>query len=136
MAVGAALGAKMDDATWRTFVLTGDGELQEGSNWEAAMAAAHFRLDNLTWIVDRNGLQQGDATERTIRLEPLADKMRAFGWAVREVDGHDHAALLARRSARYPSNPASRTASSRTRTKAKASRSSRIGRSGIIITGR
>ena len=79
---------------WRTFVLTGDGELQEGSNWEAAMAAAHFGLDNLTWIVDRNGLQQGDATERTIRLEPLADKMRAFGWAVREVDGHDHAALL------------------------------------------
>ncbi len=94
VAVGAALGAKMDDAAWRTFVLTGDGELQEGSNWEAAMAAAHFGLDNLTWIVDRNGLQQGDATERTIRLEPLADKMRAFGWAVREVDGHDHAALL------------------------------------------
>ena len=94
VAVGAALGAKMDDAQWRTFVLTGDGELQEGSNWEAAMAAAHFGLDNLTWIVDRNGLQQGDATERTIRLEPLADKMRAFGWAVREVDGHDHAALI------------------------------------------
>ena len=94
VAVGAALGAKMDDAQWRTFVLTGDGELQEGSNWEAAMAAAHFGLNNLTWIVDRNGLQQGDATERTIRLEPLADKMRAFGWAVREVDGHDHAALI------------------------------------------
>ncbi|MCU0503365.1 MAG: transketolase [Anaerolineae bacterium] len=94
VAVGAALGAKMDAATWRTFVLTGDGELQEGSNWEAAMAAAHFGLDNLTWIVDRNGLQQGDATERTIRLEPLADKLRAFGWAVREVDGHNHAALL------------------------------------------
>ncbi len=95
VAVGAALGAKMDSATWRTFVLTGDGELQEGSNWEAAMAAAHFGLDHLTWIVDRNGLQQGDATERTIRLEPLADKVRAFGWAVREVDGHDHTALLA-----------------------------------------
>lgn len=95
VAVGAALGAKMDAASWRTFVLTGDGELQEGSNWEAAMAAGHFRLDNLCWIVDRNGLQQGAATEQTIRLEPLADKMRAFGWAVREVDGHDHAALLA-----------------------------------------
>jgi len=94
VAVGAAVGAQMDGATWRTFVLTGDGELQEGSNWEAAMAAAHFGLDNLTWIVDRNGLQQGDATERTIRLEPLADKLRAFGWSVREVDGHDHAALL------------------------------------------
>ena len=74
--------------------LTGDGELQEGSNWEAAMAAAHFKLDNLTLIVDRNGLQLGDTTERTMALEPLADKMRAFGWAVREVDGHDYGALL------------------------------------------
>lgn len=94
VAVGCALGARMDGAPWRTFVLTGDGELQEGSNWEAAMAAAHFGLDNLTLIVDRNGLQQGDFTERTMRLDPLADKWRAFGWAVREVDGHDHAALL------------------------------------------
>ena len=63
IAVGTALAARMDAAAWRTFVLTGDGELQEGSNWEAAMAAAHFRLDNLTVIVDRNRLQQGDATE-------------------------------------------------------------------------
>lgn len=94
IAVGAALAAKMDGAGWRTYVLTGDGELQEGSNWEAAMAAAHFRLDNLTLIIDRNGLQQGGRTEKTIALEPLADKWRAFGWAVREVDGHDHAALL------------------------------------------
>jgi transketolase len=92
--VGCALAAKLDDATWRTFVLTGDGELQEGSNWEAAMAAAHYKLDNLTVIVDRNRLQLGDATERTMRLEPLADKWRAFGWAVVEVNGHDHAALL------------------------------------------
>jgi len=94
VAVGAALAARIDGAAWRTFVLTGDGELQEGSNWEAAMAAAHFGLDNLTLVVDRNMLQQGDATERTIRLEPLAEKWRAFGWAVREVNGHDHAALL------------------------------------------
>jgi transketolase len=94
VAVGMALAAKLDQAAWRTFVLTGDGELQEGSNWEAAMAAAHYQLDNLTVIVDRNGLQQGDATERTVRLEPLADKWRAFGWSVCEVDGHDHAALL------------------------------------------
>jgi transketolase len=93
--VGAALAAKMDDAAWRTFVVTGDGELQEGSNWEAAMAAAHYHLDNLTVLVDRNRFQQGDGTEQTNRLEPLADKWRAFGWAVREVDGHDHAALLA-----------------------------------------
>jgi len=91
---GAALAAKMSGAGWRTYVLTGDGELQEGSNWEAAMAAAHYGLDNLTVIVDRNGFQQGDATERTVRLEPLADKWRAFGWAVEEVDGHDPAALL------------------------------------------
>jgi transketolase len=95
IAVGAALAAKMDGASWRTFVLTGDGELQEGSNWEAAMAASQFGLDNLTVIVDRNRLQLGDATERTIGLEPLADRWRSFGWAVLEVDGHDHGALAA-----------------------------------------
>jgi transketolase len=93
--VGAALGARLDAASWRTFVLTGDGELQEGSNWEAAMAASHFELENLTVIVDRNHLQQGDRTEQTIRLEPLADRWRAFGWAVADVDGHDISALTA-----------------------------------------
>lgn len=87
--VGAALAAKLQDQSWRVFVLTGDGELQEGSNWEAAMSAAHYKLDNLTVIVDRNRLQQGDWTEHTMHLEPLADKWRAFGWAVTEVDGHD-----------------------------------------------
>ena len=76
------------DASWRVFALTGDGELQEGSNWEAAMSAAHYKLDNLTVIVDRNRLQQGDWTEQTMHLEPLADKWRAFGWSVVEVDGH------------------------------------------------
>jgi transketolase len=95
VAVGAALAARITKRVYRVFVLTGDGELQEGSNWEAAMAGAHYGLSNLTAIVDRNGFQQGDATERTIRLEPLADKWRSFGWAVREVDGHDHAAMLA-----------------------------------------
>ncbi len=94
-AVGTALAARMQAAAWRTFVITGDGELQEGSNWEAAMAAANFQLDNLTLIVDRNGLQQGDATESTMRLEPLAQKWAAFGWAVCEVDGHNIAELLA-----------------------------------------
>lgn len=94
VAVGAALAGRMSGATFRTFVLTGDGELQEGSNWEAAMAASHFALDRLTVIVDRNRLQQGDFTEQTIRLEPLADRWRAFGWAVAEVDGHDIPALV------------------------------------------
>jgi transketolase len=94
VAVGCALGAKMDGASWRTFVVTGDGELQEGSNWEAALSAAHYKLDNLTVIVDRNGLQQGDFTERTMHLDPLADKWAAFGFSVREVNGHDYAALL------------------------------------------
>ena len=92
--VGTAIAAKMDKSPRRVFVITGDGELQEGSNWEAAMSAAHHKLDNLTVIIDRNGLQQGDYTESTNRLEPLADKWRAFGWEVVEVDGHDHAALL------------------------------------------
>jgi transketolase len=92
--VGMAIAARMDRSARRVYVLTGDGELQEGSMWEAAMSAGHFGLDNLVAIVDRNGLQQGDRTESTIALEPLADKWRAFGWAVREVDGHDHAALL------------------------------------------
>jgi len=94
IAVGAALAAKMDGAPWRTFVLTGDGELQEGSNWEAIMAAAHYHLDNLTVIVDRNGIQQGGPTEDILAVEPLAEKFRAFGWQVRETNGHDCAALL------------------------------------------
>jgi transketolase len=96
IATGAALAAKIQDATWRTFVMTGDGELQEGSNWEAAMTAAQYGLDNLVLIVDRNRIQQGDFTENTIKMDPLADKWRAFGWAVDEVDGHDYQALLQR----------------------------------------
>jgi transketolase len=94
IAVGAALAGRIRGASFRTFVLTGDGELQEGSNWEAAMAASHFGLDRLTVIVDRNGLQQGDFTERTIGLEPLAGRWRAFGWEVAETDGHDIPALI------------------------------------------
>lgn len=96
IATGAALAAKIQGASWRTFVMTGDGELQEGSNWEAAMSAAQYQLDNLVLIVDRNRIQQGDFTENTIKMDPLADKWRAFGWAVDEVDGHDYRALLQR----------------------------------------
>jgi transketolase len=96
IAVGCALAAKMTGATWRTFVLTGDGELQEGSNWEAAMSASQYQLDNLCVIVDRNRIQQGDFTEKTIRMDPLPEKFRSFGFATEEIDGHDHAALLRR----------------------------------------
>lgn len=95
VAVGMAKAAQLSKASWHTYVLTGDGELQEGSNWEAAMAAAQFKLDNLTLIIDRNRLQQGARTEATNALEPLADKWRAFGWSVREIDGHDFGALIA-----------------------------------------
>jgi transketolase len=94
VAVGIALSGRLDDADRRTFVLTGDGELQEGSMWEAAMSAAHFKLDKLVCIVDRNRLQQGAPTETTMGLDPLPDKFAAFGWAVREVDGNDPGALL------------------------------------------
>jgi transketolase len=92
--VGAAMAARMRKESWRVFVLTGDGELQEGSNWEAAMTAQHYGLDNLTVIVDRNRIQQGDFTENTIRMEPLAARWSAFGFGVAEVDGHDPEALL------------------------------------------
>jgi len=94
IAVGCALAAKMSAAPWRTFVLVGDGELQEGSNWEAGMCAAQYKLDNLILIIDRNRLQQGDFTENTISLEPLAMRWRSFGWDVHEVDGHDIEGLV------------------------------------------
>jgi transketolase len=94
VAVGHALGALLQGSARRTFVVLGDGELQEGSNWEAAMTAAHYRLSSLTAIVDRNRLQQGARTEDTKQLEPLADKWTAFGFEVRTVDGHDHGQLL------------------------------------------
>lgn len=96
IAVGAALAARMRKESWRVFVLTGDGELQEGSNWEAAMTAQHYGLENLVVIVDRNRIQQGDFTEQTIRMEPLAARWSSFGFSVDQVDGHDTAALLDR----------------------------------------
>ncbi|HEX8627834.1 MAG TPA: transketolase [Catenuloplanes sp.] len=94
VATGCALAAELDGHSWRTVVVLGDGELQEGSNWEAAMTAAHYRLSSLTAVIDRNRLQQGARTEETKQLEPLADKWRSFGWEVREVDGHDHLGLV------------------------------------------
>lgn len=91
--VGLALGVRMDGAGNRVFVMIGDGELQEGSNWEAAMAGAHHKLEGLVAIVDRNMYQTGP-TEEMMALEPLADKWRAFGWATRVIDGHDMAQIV------------------------------------------
>ena len=87
--VGMALAAKMDEADYRVFTMLGDGELAEGSNWEAAMAAAHYRLDNLTAIIDYNTLQITGRTRDVMNNRPLVDKLEAFGWMVSTVDGHD-----------------------------------------------
>lgn len=92
--VGMALAARLDGRDYRTYVMVGDGENDVGETWEAAMTAAHFRLDNLTAIVDRNGIQQEGRTEEIMSLEPLTDKWRAFGWHVIELDGHDVEAIL------------------------------------------
>jgi transketolase len=94
VALGIAIAGQIDDAGYRTFVLTGDGELQEGSNWEAALNAGHRKLENLTVIIDRNRLQQGARTEETSGLDPLDDKWRAFGWHVETIDGHDFRQLF------------------------------------------
>jgi transketolase len=94
VAVGIALAGKMDRRDYRVFTLLGDGELAEGSNWEAAMTAAHYRLDNLVAIVDRNGLQITGSTEDVCQLAPLDDKFEAFGFAVRRCDGNDVGELL------------------------------------------
>lgn len=93
IAAGMALAGKMDEKKYRVFTLLGDGELAEGSNWEAAMMVSHYKLDNLTAIVDRNTLQITDRTNHVLNSEPLADKFKAFGWTVEEVDGHDLTAL-------------------------------------------
>lgn len=93
MAVGTALAGKLDGRDYRVFTLLGDGELPEGSNWEAALTASHYKLDNLCAIVDLNGLQITGPTQDVCDTQPLADKFRSFGWSVREVDGHDIQAL-------------------------------------------
>lgn len=90
---GMALAGKRDGMGFRVFALISDGELDEGSNWEAALFASHHRLDNLVVIVDRNNLQGFGRVEDVMSLEPLAAKWEAFGWAVKEIDGHDHEAI-------------------------------------------
>ena len=89
LAVGTALAGKMDEKKYRVFTLMGDGELPEGSNWEAALTGAHYKLDNLCAIVDKNGLQITAPTREVCNTDPLREKWESFGWAVREVDGND-----------------------------------------------
>ena len=101
---GMAYGGKLDEATHRVVVLLSDGECDEGSNWEAVLFAAHQRLDNLIVIIDYNKIQSLKPVAETIALEPFADKWRAFGWAVEEVDGHNYVDL-ARVLGRVPTTP-------------------------------
>lgn len=94
VAAGMAWQSLASGASWRSFVLLGDGECDEGSIWEAALFAAHHRLSNLVAVVDYNKLQSLTTTQATLGLEPFTDKWRAFGWHVIEVDGHNHRSLL------------------------------------------
>ncbi len=94
VAVGMALSAKIDNKNWRVHTVHGDGELQEGSIWEAAMSAAHHKLDNLVALVDRNFLQIDGAVKEVMEIEPLQDKWKAFGWNVINIDGHDFTDII------------------------------------------
>lgn len=91
---GMALAARLDGRDYRVYVLLGDGEIQEGQVWEAAMAAAHYKLDNVTAFLDYNGLQIDGPVEEVMSLGRVADKWQAFGWHVIEIDGHDFVAIL------------------------------------------
>lgn len=93
VAAGMAMAAKKDNKSYRAFAVLGDGECDEGSVWEAALVANHYGLDNLIAVIDHNKMQSLDYCENTIKLSPFADKWRAFGWNVLDIDGHDHAAL-------------------------------------------
>ena len=95
VAVGMAIGLRLQKIPARVYTMLGDGELQEGEVWEAAMAAAHHKLDNLCAVIDYNKLQSDNSNDAIMRLEPLADKWNAFGWSVAEIDGHDIPAILA-----------------------------------------
>jgi transketolase len=90
VAVGMAISAKMDQKAWRVYSVHGDGEMQEGAIWEAAMSAAHYKLDNLVAFIDRNGVQIDGKTSDVMEIEPLDQKWKAFGWEVFHCDGHDH----------------------------------------------
>ena len=94
VANGMALAGKLDNRDYRVFVLMGDGENQEGMIWEAAMAAAHYKLDNLTAFLDHNGLQIDGPVREVMSVEPVADKWKAFGWDVQVIDGHDLSQII------------------------------------------
>jgi transketolase len=94
VAVGIAKAAKITGAAYHTYVMTGDGEMQEGSNWEAISSAAQFGLNNLTLIIDHNRFQQGAALADTNNLAPFASKLAAFGWDVTEIDGNDMSQIV------------------------------------------
>lgn len=94
VALGMAMGLKLQEISARVYTLLGDGELQEGEVWEAAMAAAHHKLDNFCALIDYNKLQSDNANAAIMGLEPLAAKWRAFGWDVAEIDGHDFTQIL------------------------------------------
>jgi transketolase len=93
-AIGVALAARLDSKTYRTYVLLSDGECEEGQTWEAALSAAHFKLDNLTAIVDCNGIQLSGWTRDIMNLEPFTQKWQAFGWHTIDIDGHDFDQIL------------------------------------------
>ena len=107
VACGKALACKRKGENWHTFVIMSDGELQEGSNWEAMLFASQFRLDNLTICIDYNNMQSLGSVDNTISLQPLAAKLESFGWKVFEADGHNHecmnCALLESKSQNIPS---------------------------------
>jgi transketolase len=104
--LGMALAGRINGRDYRTFVLTGDGELQEGQVWEAVMAAGHYRLGGLVAVVDANGFSGHGPTSQALNIEPLADRFRTFGWEVVEIDGHDVDALCATFDALPPAGEA------------------------------
>ena len=108
VAIGVAIDIKLRGGSNRVFVLLGDGELNEGSVWEAALCASAKGLDNLVALIDRNGFQANVETERLIPLEPLEDKLRAFGFAAHTFDGHSFAEMAAVLESPFPDSPSHR----------------------------
>ncbi|MCD8350221.1 MAG: transketolase [Planctomycetaceae bacterium] len=108
VALGLALGARKQKKNWRTFVIVGDGELDEGTNWEALMAGGHYKLGNLVTIIDKNQVQMTGSTATVMNIDPLDDKLRAFGWDVIEIDGNDMYAVCEALQSLPPADPVSR----------------------------